>query len=213
MIHRDDTVFPPWRLLGLAFVVMVLGSCAGSRLTATWSDPDFNDPDLLDEVLVVGMFRDETIRRLYEDSLADHLRELSIQVTPSYRLRFSEIEPSSEGLRQAVKEAGATSVLMTRYLRTNTKERYYPPTYFSTYPHYRTMYGYFPLAYSEVYQAGYTETVKTVVLESNLYSVQNENLVWSARSESINPVMTRSFVDELAQIIVDDLRTNNILSQ
>ncbi len=67
------------------------------------------------------------------------------------------------------------------------------------------------MAYGEVYSPGYTVKVTTISLESNLYDTSSGNLVWSTRSESINPSMTKKYVDELVKLFTGDLKKANLL--
>ena len=188
-------------------------SCSSSKLTATWHDPSFAESKTLQNVLVIAITRDETIKRLYEDQFIEKLASYGVKATGSYSLSQPDIKPTKEAVDAAVKEAGAQSVLITRYLGTDTKEHYRPPQRTMLYadPYYRGIHGYYPMAYREVYTPGYTVTVNTVFLESNVYDVKTGNLVWSARSESINPSMTKKYVDELVNLFSTDLKKSSIL--
>jgi hypothetical protein len=78
-------------------------------------------------------------------------------------------------------------------------------------PYYSRMNRYYPLAYREVYTPGYNYSVTTVNIESNLYDAENEKLIWSAQSKSVDPQMTKKYIDELVQIFAKDLKANSLL--
>ena len=44
-----------------------------------------------------------------------------------------------------------------------------------------------------------------VHLETNLYAVDGEKLVWSGKTETFNPSNTNSLIDELAKTIIGEL--------
>lgn len=201
-------------LVIMAIIVSLMTtSCGTSKLTATWHDEAFVGKHIVQDVLVIAVTKDETIKRLYEDRFVDKLSKDGVRAVASYTLSQPDIKPTKEGVDAAVKEAGAKSVLITRYLGTDTSEHYRPPQRTMVYadPYYRGIHGYYPMTYGEVYSPGYTVKVTTISLESNLYDAETGNLVWSTRSESINPSMTQKYVDELVNLFTGDLKKANLL--
>jgi len=198
--------------LGCALLLLT-SSCATTTLEATWHDKSYDGKHVMDDVLIIALTKDETMRRLYEDTFVEKLSADGLKAIASYTLLKSDIKPTKEAVEAAVMEAGATSVLITRYIGSDTKENYVPPQVSYAYrdPFYRGMYGYYPLAYREVYSPGYTVSVTTVSLESNLYDAKNGTLVWATRSESVNPKMTKQFVNELVDLFTQDLKKSGLL--
>ncbi len=195
------------------FFTLLTTSCGTSKLIATWHDATFAGKHIVKDVLIIAVTKDETIRRLYEDEFVDTLSKDGVRAIASYTLSQPDIKPTTEGVDAAVKEAGAQSVLITRYLGTDTKEQYRPPQRTMVYadPYYRGIHGYYPMAYGEVYSPGYTVKVTTISLESNLYESKTGTIVWSTRSESINPSMTKKYVVELVNLFIGDLKKANLL--
>jgi hypothetical protein len=50
-------------------------SCVTTRLDAAWSNPEFAGAKLSDRVLLIGLTRDETLRRRHEDEVAARFAE------------------------------------------------------------------------------------------------------------------------------------------
>ncbi len=113
-------------IAALLFSVLIT-SCGTSKLVATWHDETFAGRHIVQDVLIVAVTKDETIRRLYEDGFVQALSKDGVRAVASYTLSQPDIKPTKEGVDTAVKEAGAQSVLITRYLGTDTKEHYRPP--------------------------------------------------------------------------------------
>lgn len=203
----------PCVLVLLSMLVLTISSCGTTNLTATWHDASYGGKKVLDDVLVIGLTKDDTIRRLYEDGFVEKLASENVRAIASYTLSQPDIKPEKEAIMAAVKESGAKSILITRHLGTDTKDHYRPPQRTTLYadPYYSRYNSYYPMAYREVYSPGYTVSVTTVSLEANLYDVGTEKLVWSVRSESVNPKMTKKFVDELVTILTKDLVKNNLM--
>ncbi len=189
-------------------------SCATTSLTTTWYDPSYAGNDKLQDVLVIAISEEETPRRLYEDGFVAKFSAAGIRGIPSYTLQTSDIEPTRPAVEAAVALAGARYVLITRHISTDTKQHYRPPEAVPVFadPYYSHVYRYYPMAYREVYyRPGYTYDVTTVTIESNLYDVATEKLIWTAQSKSIDPKMTKEYIESLIDVFAKDLQEKGIL--
>ncbi len=198
-------------LLFLAAAVQ-LSSCATTSLINTWHDKSYSGNNSLRDVLVIAVTEEETSRRLYEDGFVAKLAESGVRGIPSYSLQISDIEPTKQAVQSAVAMADARFVLITRHLGTDKKQHYSPPQPIYVDPYYSMMYRYYPMAYREVrYSPGYSYTVTTVSIESNLYDAQTEKLIWSAQSKSVDPNMSKSYFDGLVNVFAKDLQEKKLL--
>lgn len=200
--------------LWISALLLFLSSCATTTLTTTWHDAGYEDKNALQDVLIIAVVKDETTRRLYEDGFVATLAESGIRGIQSYALQESDIEPTREAVEKAVVDAGAQFVLITRHLGTDKKEHYRPPERVSVMadPYYSRYNRYYPLAYREVYYTpGYTYTVTTVSLEANLYDARTEKIIWTAQSKSVDPKMSRKYLDGLISVFSKDLQEKGLL--
>ena len=189
-------------------------SCATTSLTTTWHDPTYAGKDSLQDVLVIAISEKETPRRLYDDGFVAKFAEERIRGVQSYTLQTSDIQPTRPAVEAAVAAAGARYVLITRHLSTDTKQHYRPPEPVPVFadPYYSRVHRYYPMAYREVYyRPGYTYDVTTVTIESNLYDAGTEKLIWTAQSRSIDPEMTKEYIESLIDIFTRDLKEKGIL--
>jgi len=198
--------------VALFLLCSLLSSCSASRLLSSWNDSSFGESSIA-TVLIVGIARDETKRRIYEDTFVDGLSLANTKSVPSYTASKQSIEPSEKALREVVKKTGVKTVLITHVVSENEKEFYQPSNIMHGTNNYSTpgLYRYYPFIYNSVFSSdSYTSTTK-VVLETNLYDVKTDKLIWTARSESIDPVMTRKYYQQLIDLFLDDLATKNLL--
>ena len=200
----------------LLFFCVTLSSCSASRLLSTWESENIQQLDI-SKILVIGVSREETKRRIYEDTFTDSLLAIDVDAVPSYTTSKEPIEPTEKHLREVIKSSGCDSVLITHVVGSSEKEyaqRYSRTMGTNDYDYYgynRGLYGYYPYIYRSVYRGvSYTSTTK-VILETSLYDVHTEKLIWSARSESIDPVMTRKYYQKLINLFLNDLKTKQIL--
>ena len=83
-------------------VAAVLVACATTTVEGTWTRPGFNGTQISAPVLVVGVARDETVRRLFEDAMVARLGTQNVKAIPSYVQLPAALErDSSERLRAA----------------------------------------------------------------------------------------------------------------
>ena len=196
----------------LSFCLLLLSSCSASRLLSTWESENAAQYSTA-KMLVIGVAKDETKRRIYEDTFTDSLLTMEVEAVASYTASKQAIEPSEKHLREVVKKSGSDSVLITHMVGASEKDFYQPHNVIvgtNSLGSYG-LYGYYPIIYRSVYTGGsYVSTTK-VVLETTLYDVATEKRIWSARSESIDPVMTRKYYQQLIDIFLSDLKNKKIL--
>ena len=192
-------------------ICTLLNGCSSSRLLSSRTDSSFDNASI-STILVVGIAEDETKRRIYENTFVGSFQAAGKKAVASYTVSKQSIEPTEEALRAALKKSGAATILITHLVHENEKNFYQPTNMVIGTNSYPTgLYHYYPFIYNSVYSAGnYVSTTK-VVLETSLYKVSTEKLIWTARSESIDPVMTRKYYQELIDLFIQDMGKNNIL--
>lgn len=190
---------------------LLLSSCASNKLLSSWYDPSFNNSQP-GKILIISITRDDTKRHIFEDTFADSLSSPQIQAIPSYTVSKQSTEPDMEALRRAIKQTGADAILITHIVGANEHNFYQPARVVigtNSYP--EMLYSYYPFIFRSVYAQGvYVENVK-VFLETNIYDTKTEKLIWTARSESKNPVMTRAYYQKLIDLFIRDLKSKDLL--
>ena len=61
------------------------------------------------------------------------------------------------------------------------------------------------------YDPGYLRTDKIVRVETNIYSLAEDKLIWSGVSETFDPSSTGSMVDQIATAAAAELRSRGLL--
>ncbi len=190
---------------------LMLSSCASNKLLSSWDDKSFEQSSL-GKVLVIGVARNETKRRIYEDTFVSSLTHAGTDAVASYTVTKQSIEPSEESLREVVKKTGVDSVLITHLVSKNEKDYYQPSNIIlGTNSYAPGLYGYYPFIYNSVYGSGTYSSTTKVRLETSLHDVKTETLVWNARTESTDPVMTRKYYQKLIDLFLHDLSRKHLL--
>jgi len=144
-----------------------------------------------------------------ENHLVEDLNEAGVKAISSinrYGPKTFE-NKSEETILNSLQKDGIDAVL-TIVLLNKEKERYYTPSrvYYSPYIIYqRRFWGYYTTIYDRIYEPGYYCESTNYFWESNLYDIENKELIYSAQSKSFNPASINKLADEYGKIIKKDL--------
>jgi hypothetical protein len=194
--HRSPTRTPLALLCALT-----LGACASTGIAESWVDPGTEQLPRFQKVFVAFMISDASAQRLAEDAIAKHLE--APEVLKSYVLY-----PDARGLdpvrvKEALRAQGCDGAVMMRLSRV---EQQISTT--STHPgYYGSFGGYWGHGYGSSIEV---QTDEIVHMETNLYSLAEDKLLYSARSETFNPSSTEDLVDEIAEAIAKDLEKRGL---
>ena len=158
-------------LLAAGLVACLFTSCASLQVRS-WSDPEFEGRPL-GKTVVLGVAKTDSVRHRYEDLFTTRLMEVGADAVASYSLLPDKGKLSEDKVREAVRTAGADSVIVTWVVEEKDKQHYEPPV------RYGDFYSYYSHGYtiSSGYSHQYTETH----LESNIYDVESGKLVWTGQ--------------------------------
>jgi hypothetical protein len=195
---------------GLAPVLIVLlvtllgAGCASTQLASTWSAPGVT-PRPFRNLVVFGVAANGKVRRAYEDSFVAALRAHGVKARPGYGLLPDGGLGGAEAVAKAVSLSGADGVIITHLVGGRSETVYVPPrTYLdpnlsgSLYPYYTRVYGY-------VTQPGYYANFPVLQLETNLYDAARGKLVWSARSQTMDPGSEKTTINEVIATVTRGL--------
>jgi len=165
---------------------VVLASCAAStQLMHSWADPAAAGHQFK-KIVVVGATPQSATRRNYEDAFTQELAARGVQAVPSYQL-VGEGQIDKDAAAQKIKDAGCDGILVTRLVDKSTEQTYYPPTYSAVAapaPYYGGWYGYYNMGYTYMSSPGYVTTDQVYKIESNLYDINGDKLMWSGLTQT-----------------------------
>ena len=208
------------RLFGavlLSAMLLVAACGGGTKFAGTWTNPEFEGKQEVDDVLVLAIAENETSRRMFETELATALEKQGITAHPSTQFHPQAEQLSEEAADALIKERGIEAVIVTRLLDVDRKDVYVPPTtYVSSYPsygrpYYGSYYGYYSYGYTVSHDPGYSYETVTVTLETNLYDAATSDIIWSGQSNTFDPGSVQDVVGPTVQIIVEELVSRKLL--
>jgi hypothetical protein len=199
-------------LSALLAVTIIAPSCTSTKITSSWREPDKTVAvTALNKVLVVALFRDETSRHKAEDQMAGYLNGKGI-VSYSY-LKESFDKKNEDALREKIKADGFDGAVTMRLIDVD-KEKIYTPANTSLYPsYYRNFSGYYYRSYSYFSNPGYYSTTKTYTIETNVYSIKEDKIIWSALTKTSDPDGVQKMTEEVAKVVYKKMVKEGFISK
>jgi hypothetical protein len=189
----------------LSLVALALVACAATQLTNSWTSPDYKGPPLK-KLLVVGVSNQPALRRTFEDEFVKDLKAAGVDAVASYNFIPDGGKAEEDRVNQAVKDAGA--VLITRLVRVDVNTQVtpvYPATMGMGY------YGGYAGAYGGFYDPGMVTQTDTIVLETNLYGIDESHLLWSGTTQTFAPTSLQQEMPGFAKIIIGTLQKHKFI--
>src|SRR3954447_20758561 len=199
--------------LPLLLAAILLSSCASSSLTTTWKDPGATPLEFRgNKVVAIVMVKDQPTRRLAEDRLAQQIAVRGAEGRSLYSLIPNATADNEQQTRAALEAAGVKGAIVMRPVHVDTEVRvtepYQEPSYASFWGGY---YGYgFSLSYSTPRESTVTEK-KTVYLETLVYSLDQNKLVWAGRSTTTDPDTLTALIEEVAAATTTELQKQGLI--
>ena len=190
----------------------LLGACATTTIDGTWTGPEAAGQRIAGPVLVVGVTRDETVRRIYEDDVVAKLVARGLTALPSYAVVPGTLEGDSDArLLQEARRLGARYLLSTVVLGQDVETTIFSDAWpYPAFAGYRGWYGAtwgatWGMAWPVVTQV---RSWRVIVAQTALIRVDADRLEWVARTRTTAPGQieneTRAFVDVILGAMARD---------
>jgi hypothetical protein len=185
----------------LVFLLLALvTSCSSTKIISSWRDPDIQiHAGDWKKVLVVALLRNETNRRRAEDQMVKYLHGKGVT---SYTYLGENLDPKNEELlRYKIKKDHFDAAITMRLIDIE-RERVYTPEQHYMYPVYYSDFSrYYYRNWVYYSTPGYYTITKKLIIETVIYSIQNDQIIWSGITETYDPVGAEKLTDEIAHAI------------
>ena len=191
---------------------LIFFSCTPTKITETWKD-DGDRGAPFSDLFVIGVAKEEKTRRSFENKFVEKLKAAGIQAVASSSVMPSAQKIEKAAILAAIEKLDIDAVLVTRLISLKEEEIRSPST--SEYGRPDDYHGRYYRDYSTAYgssrqPAQYTTSVR-VGLETKLYDVETEKLIWAANSKTANPKSKLELFDSVIEALVQDLKKNKLL--
>jgi hypothetical protein len=184
--------------------VAILCSCSSTKIVSSWKDPNAQiHANQWKKILVVALLKNETNRRKAEDQMIQHLGQKGI-TSYSY-LGENYTKTNEEELRKKMKNDGFDAAITMRLVDVD-KEKIYTPAQHHLYPvYYNNFSRYYYRSWNFYTTPGYYTVTKKFIIETVIYSIEDDKIIWSGITETYNPENIEKLTNEIATVIHDKM--------
>lgn len=209
--------------IALYIMLLVSGmmwSCSPiTRVTGSWTDSSAKGKMLGEQtVFITSLTRNIKVRTELENGFTNLLAQKNVKTVKGndfFNPDFYQKIPPEKQLLSKIRNSGAGYILTISMINKESDTRYVPGNRgYSPYPFYRWyggFYSYYNYWGPRFYEPGYYVTDKTYFMETNLYDINTNKLVWSAQSETVNPGSIDNFVRTYPAVLVNQLVKDGLL--
>jgi hypothetical protein len=198
-------------LIGILLGAAVLAACGTTtKIPNAWRNPAHEGMPF-QKIFVIGVGKNESNRRLFEDRFAEVLSGGGAVALTSYGSLPDSQRLSEAQVREAIEGGGYDGVIVSRLLGVEEETEYVPPRTYSVPRHYGGYYHYYGTSWDVVHEPGYFKTHTTVRLETNLYDVGTGELVWSGQSETFDPSSLEDIIESATKAVAKRLSEESLI--
>ncbi|HEX5854074.1 MAG TPA: hypothetical protein VFZ57_00525 [Thermoanaerobaculia bacterium] len=201
-----------WTIPILAALALSPLACSTTTFDSTWRSPEAK-PLQLEGQKVVGLFlaKSPARRRRAEDAMAREISARGARGVPAYTALSDDDVKDQEAARAKLESLGFGGVVVMRVVGRETQYNYEPGVVWSR-PYYRHFWGgYWRWGWDTVYEPAYLQVDKVVKVETLVYSLVQDQLVWAGVSRTVDPEHIEDFISELAQAVTNQMQKDGLL--
>ena len=159
--------------------------------------------------MVIGVTKQAGIRRTFEDEFVAQLKAAGVNAVPSYLYISQDDRVGEAVLKQAIKEAGADGVLITRLVRVQQKTEiapgyYAPDPAMAVHPLYTT-------AWNDYYEPPIIYHSEIYTCETTLYDTVKNRVVWKGTAQTETTGNINQEIKGYAGVMISALKDKNLI--
>ena len=207
----------------IALSLIFLVSCSsGTAIVSSWSDPEVSDANVeFKKIMVVALVKDEATRRVVENRIA--------AIGPKFSSSYAIMNGTTLGLTKdqklkILKDENYDAVVTMRLVDTIKETNYVPGTNtsiyyggyggmyggYGAYGGFGSWYGMYSPNYSE---PGYYQDTASYLVETNVFSLKSDKLVWTGTTKSTSGTDVGLLVDSIIATVIEEMKKDGFVSK
>ena len=171
---------------------------AAPKFLAVWKSPEVARLNFaMKKVAALVITDSQSLQMSGEEALARELTERGVNGTPTYRFVPREELKSAEKAKPWFERAKVDGVVALRPVKRETAQEYSPVIWSSGY--YPDFWGYYGYGWTNVYVIPNSRETTIITVETLIYDLTRNQLVWAATSETRDPKNLQDFVKDLVE--------------
>ncbi len=199
-------------LAAVTLACLLAAGCSSTRFVSTWKEPTAGAGSLVGQKIATFVLSPrESIRRSAEELLADEISARGATGVAGFTLLPGDQAKDQEKAKKVLQENDFGYAVVLRAVDKEHEERYVPGETWHSPVVYRSWGGYWRYGWTAVHEPGYMTTDTVYTVETLVYSLADEKLIWAGRSETTNPGDIEGFISDYASAVDDELRESGLL--
>jgi hypothetical protein len=193
----------------LMVATLVATVVAAPKFTSTWKAPIAGEVSFAGKkVAALVMTSDDSLRVSGEEALVRELNARGMQGVATYRIAPKEELSAAEKAKPWFERGNVEGVVAIRPVSAEKRNTYTPGTW--TNPYYGSFWSYYGYGWGSVYIPGRIDRDTVVTVETLIFSVPRNALLWAAVSETKNPKSLQKFLEDLVKESVKELQKQGL---
>jgi hypothetical protein len=201
--------------VGLAAgAAVAVGACAATTFNSVWKAPTAGPLNFKGKkVAALVVSKEEGVRYGAEDALAREITAQGAVGIAAYTLIPRELTQDRDKAKEFLEKAGVAGVVAMRVVGKEKELSGSGSTVYWGTPYYGSFWGggYYGWGWGGVYDPGYLRTDTIVSVETLVYSLDQDKLVWAGRSQTTNPSQVGDFIKELVIAAAKEMRKQGLI--
>lgn len=199
------------RIAEATAAAIACAACASTPFVSSWKAPDAEPLQIQGaKVAAVAMIEQTSSRRAAEDAIARELTARGATGVPMYLIYTDEGPTDEPAARAALERDGYTGLVVFRPVGTE-QDIIATPAYVGA-PYSMYWGGYYGYGWGMPWYGADIRTYTVVSVETLVYSLRQNKLVWGGQSTSTNPPSVDRLVHDTATKVVKELGRQGLLS-
>ena len=196
-------------------ILSALVLAAGPKFTSTWKAPGAADETFANKkVAALVITDDEGLRVSGEEALVRELAAIGLtQGVATYRIVPRPELRDVDKARGWYERAKVEGVVAMRLVKADSREVPGPSAWSMAASPYGTLWGYYPYAWSSVYvfEPGGSRRETVAAIETLVFSVPRNTLLWAGVTESINPKDSNRVIKDVVAATVKEMTKQGLI--
>lgn len=207
---------------------LALAACATMPKTvfqSSWQDATYASGPFA-RVAVLANFKAQSDSRQFEQEVADALRAEGVQAVEGHSFLEAGKTYSEQEMAAKMRSADVDGILISKLIAVDKDRTYHPPSpyldgippamiygdpfYWYYYPNW-SYYWYWRSGFAVTRSPGYWSEHRYVVVETSLYDKRSNELVWTAKSRTMDDTQFAKLAGSVADAVTRQLLAHNLI--
>lgn len=198
----------PWS--SLLFLAVVSSIAADDiKFLSTFKSPDAATTTFVGKkVATLVIAEEDALRVSGEEALARELEARGISAVATYRIVPKPELATADRAKPWFEKAGVQGVVAVRPISKEKVREYSPATWTESY--YSSFWNYYGYGWGVTYSPGIDRVDTVVVVETLVFDMASNHLVWASVTETKNPKELQPFISDLSRATVKEMQKQGL---